>query len=118
MYAHVLVPDLIFGPHLPNPVSFRVEVLKVIKSTPELMYIPIVVAAVPMIPSSGKGRLRTGTATGHQKPGELHEIRRDSSNRAMSFGRAVTLSVPNLKRQPRKLFNGSSAATDRQDSEP
>jgi CheY-like chemotaxis protein len=42
--AHVPSPDLIF-PDLSQPRVSGLEVLKVIKSTPELMHIPIVVAA-------------------------------------------------------------------------
>jgi CheY-like chemotaxis protein len=43
-YAHVPTPDLIFL-DLSQPRASGLEVLKVIKSTPELMHIPIVVAA-------------------------------------------------------------------------
>jgi two-component system response regulator len=50
-YAHAPTPDLIFL-DLSQPRVSGLEVLKVIKSTPELMHIPIVVPQVPMIPSS------------------------------------------------------------------
>ena len=64
-YAHVPSPDLIFL-DLSQPRVSGLDVLKVFKSTPALMHIPIVVAAGsddPQVPHSGGVRAERGTVS-------------------------------------------------------
>jgi chemotaxis family two-component system response regulator Rcp1 len=72
-YAHVPIPDLIFL-DLSQPRVSGLEVLKVIKSTPELMHIPIVVAAGADDPKFVRAVYELNGNCFIRKPCELHEF--------------------------------------------
>jgi chemotaxis family two-component system response regulator Rcp1 len=72
-YADVPTPDLIFL-DLSQPRVSGLEVLKVIKSTPELMHIPIVVAAGSDDPQLVRAVYALNGNCFIRKPGELHEF--------------------------------------------
>jgi chemotaxis family two-component system response regulator Rcp1 len=72
-YANVPTPDLIFL-DLSQPRVFGLEVLKVIKSRPELMHIPIVVAAGSYDPQLVRAVYALNGNCFIRKPGELREF--------------------------------------------
>jgi two-component system, chemotaxis family, response regulator Rcp1 len=72
-YADVPIPDLIFL-DLSQPRVSGLEVLKVIKSTPELMHIPIVVAAGSDDPQLVRAVYALNGNCFIRKPGELREF--------------------------------------------
>ena len=74
-YANVRVPDLIFL-DLSQPRISGLEVLKKIKSTPELMHIPIVVAAGSDDPKFVREVYALNGNCFIRKPGELQEFAR------------------------------------------
>jgi chemotaxis family two-component system response regulator Rcp1 len=72
-YANVPLPDLIFL-DLSQPRVSGLEILRVIKSTPELMHIPIVVAAGSDDPQFVRAVYALNGNCFIRKPGELHEF--------------------------------------------
>ena len=72
-YAHVPIPDLIFL-DLSQPRVSGLEVLRVIKSTPELMHIPIVIAAGSDDPKFVREVYALNGNCFIRKPGELQEF--------------------------------------------
>jgi CheY-like chemotaxis protein len=89
-YAHVPSPDLIFL-DLSQPRVSGLEVLKVIKSTPELMHIPIVVAAGSDDPKFVRAVYALNGNCFIRKPGELHEFVRFIESCYGFWSRVVTL---------------------------
>jgi CheY-like chemotaxis protein len=90
-YAHVPIPDLIFL-DLSQPRVSGLEVLKVIKSTPELMHIPIVVAAGSDDPKFVRAVYALNGNCFIRKPGELQEFVRFIESCYEFWSRVVTLS--------------------------
>jgi two-component system, chemotaxis family, response regulator Rcp1 len=90
-YAHVPSPDLIFL-DLSQPRVSGLEVLKVIKSTPELMHIPIVVAAGSDDPKFVRAVYALNGNCFIRKPGELQEFVRFIESCYEFWSRVVTLS--------------------------
>jgi chemotaxis family two-component system response regulator Rcp1 len=95
-YAHVPIPDLIFL-DLSQPRVSGLEVLKVIKSTPALMHIPIVVAAGSDDPKFVRSVYALNGNCFIRKPGELAEFVRFIETCYQFWGNVVT-----LVRQPPK----------------
>jgi two-component system, chemotaxis family, response regulator Rcp1 len=95
-YAGVPKPDLIFL-DLSQPRVSGLDVLKVIKSTPELMHIPIVVAAGSDDPKFVRAVYALNGNCFIRKPGELHEFARFIESCYEFWSRVVTLCP-----QPRK----------------
>ena len=93
-YAHVPSPDLIFL-DLSQPRVSGLEVLKVIKSTPELMHIPIVVAAGSDDPKFVRAVYALNGNCFIRKPGELKEFVRFIESCYEFWSRVVTLCPPN-----------------------
>jgi two-component system, chemotaxis family, response regulator Rcp1 len=98
-YAHVLIPDLIFL-DLSQPRVSGLEVLRVIKSTPALMHIPIVVAAGSDDPKLVRAVYALNGNCFIRKPGELHEFVRFIESCYEFWSRVVTLS-PRQAMRPR-----------------
>ena len=92
-YAGVGVPDLIFL-DLSQPRISGLEVLKVIKSTPALMHIPIVVAAGSDDPKFVKAVYALNGNCFMRKPGELPEFARFIEACYEFWGSVVTLPSP------------------------
>jgi two-component system, chemotaxis family, response regulator Rcp1 len=90
-YADVPRPDLIFL-DLSQPRVSGLEVLKVIKSTPELMHIPIVVAAGSDDPKFVRAVYALNGNCFIRKPGELREFVRFIESCYDFWGKVVTLS--------------------------
>jgi chemotaxis family two-component system response regulator Rcp1 len=90
-YAHVPVPDLIFL-DLSQPRVSGLEVLRVIKSTPELMHIPIVVAAGSDDPKFVRAVYALNGNCFIRKPCELTEFVRFIETCYEFWGSVVTLS--------------------------
>jgi chemotaxis family two-component system response regulator Rcp1 len=90
-YVHVPIPDLIFL-DLSQPRVSGLEVLKVIKSTPELMHIPIVVAAGSDDPKFVRAVYALNGNCFIRKPGELQEFVRFIESCYEFWSRVVTLS--------------------------
>jgi chemotaxis family two-component system response regulator Rcp1 len=90
-YAHVPIPDLIFL-DLSQPRVSGLEVLKVMKSTPELMHIPIVVAAGSDDPKFVRAVYALNGNCFIRKPGELPEFVRFIESCYEFWSRVVTLS--------------------------
>jgi chemotaxis family two-component system response regulator Rcp1 len=95
-YARAPIPDLIFL-DLSQPRVSGLEVLKVIKSTPELMHIPIVVAAGSDDPKFVRAVYALNGNCFIRKPGELQEFVRFIESCYEFWSRIVTLCP-----QPRK----------------
>jgi two-component system response regulator len=89
-YANVGVPDLIFL-DLSQPRISGLEVLKMIKSTPELMHIPIVVAAGSDDPNFVRAVYALNGNCFIRKPGELAEFVRFIETCYEFWGNVVTL---------------------------
>jgi len=89
-YANVQPPDLIFL-DLSQPRVSGLEVLKVIKSTPELMHIPIVVAAGSDDPKFVRAVYTLNGNCFIRKPGELMEFVRFIETCYEFWGSVVTL---------------------------
>jgi two-component system, chemotaxis family, response regulator Rcp1 len=96
-YAQVPTPDLIFL-DLSQPRVTGLEVLKVIKSTPALMHIPIVVAAGSDDPKFVRTVYELNGNCFIRKPGELDEFVRFIESCYEFWGRVVTLA-----RQPQAV---------------
>ena len=92
-YAHVPSPDLIFL-DLSQPRVSGLEVLKVIKSTPALMHIPIVVAAGSDDPKFIRAVYALNGNCFIRKPGELQEFVRFIESCYEFWSRVVTLCPP------------------------
>jgi two-component system, chemotaxis family, response regulator Rcp1 len=90
-YAHAVVPELIFL-DLSQPRVSGLEVLKVIKSTPALMHIPIVVAAGSDDPKFVRAVYALNGNCFIRKPGELQEFVRFIESCYEFWGSVVTLS--------------------------
>jgi CheY-like chemotaxis protein len=93
--AHVPSPDLIFL-DLSQPRVSGLEVLKVIKSTPSLMHIPIVVAAGSDDPKFVRAVYALNGNCFIRKPGELQEFVRFIESCYEFWSRVVTLCPPEL----------------------
>jgi len=89
-YANVPLPDLIFL-DLSQPRVSGLEVLKVIKSTPALMHIPIVVAAGSDDPKFVRSVYALNGNCFIRKPGELPEFVRFIETCYEFWGSVVTL---------------------------
>jgi CheY-like chemotaxis protein len=89
-YASVRIPDLIFL-DLSQPRISGLEVLKVIKSTKELMHIPIVVAAGSDDPEFIRAVYALNGNCFIRKPGELKEFARFIESCYQFWGKVVTL---------------------------
>jgi len=92
-YAQVPTPDLIFL-DLSQPRVSGLEVLKVIKSTPSLMHIPIVVAAGSDDPKFVRAVYALNGNCFIRKPGELQEFVRFIESCYEFWSRVVTLCPP------------------------
>jgi two-component system, chemotaxis family, response regulator Rcp1 len=95
-YAKVPHPDLIFL-DLSQPRVSGLEVLKVIKSTPALMHIPIVVAAGSDDPKFVRSVYALNGNCFIRKPGELAEFVRFIETCYEFWGSVVTLAPPPRK---------------------
>ena len=96
-YADAPVPELIFL-DLSQPRVAGLEVLKIIKSTPELMHIPIVVAAGSDDPTFIRAVYALNGNCFIRKPSELNEFVRFIESCYEFWSRVVTLCPPGLKR--------------------
>ena len=90
-YTDAPTPDLIFL-DLSQPRVSGLEVLKIIKSTPELMHIPIVVAAGSDDPKFIRAVYALNGNCFIRKPGELQEFARFIESCYEFWSRVVTLS--------------------------
>jgi chemotaxis family two-component system response regulator Rcp1 len=90
-YSHAPSPDLVFL-DLSQPRISGLEVLKVIKSTPELMHIPIVVAAGSDDPKFVRAVYALNGNCFIRKPGELQEFVRFIESCYEFWSSVVTLS--------------------------
>ena len=90
-YANVSVPDVIFL-DLSQPNVSGLGVLKIIKSTPELMHIPIVVAAGSDDPDFVRSVYALNGNCFIRKPGELAEFLRFIETCHNFWGSVVTFS--------------------------
>jgi len=95
-YAKAPIPDLIFL-DLSQPKVSGLEVLKVIKSTPELMHIPIVVAAGSDDPAFVRAVYALNGNCFIRKPGELAEFVRFIETCYHFWSNVVTLAPPSPK---------------------
>jgi CheY-like chemotaxis protein len=89
-YASVRIPDLIFL-DLSQPRISGLEVLKVIKSTKELMHIPIVVAAGSDDPKFVRAVYELNGNCFIRKPGEMREFARFIESCYQFWATVVTL---------------------------
>jgi CheY-like chemotaxis protein len=89
-YSNVPIPDLIFL-DLSQPRVSGLEVLKVIKSTPALMHIPIVVAAGSDDPKFVRAVYELNGNCFIRKPGELDEFVRFIESCYEFWSKVVTL---------------------------
>jgi CheY-like chemotaxis protein len=89
-YADVGIPDLIFL-DLSQPTMSGLEVLKMIKATPDLMHIPIVVAAGSEDPTFVRAVYALNGNCFIRKPGELPEFARFIESCYEFWGSIVTL---------------------------
>jgi CheY-like chemotaxis protein len=99
-YTKVAIPDLVFM-DLSQPRAAGLEVLKMIKSTPALMHIPIVVAAGSDDPAFIRSVYALNGNCFIRKPGELTEFVRFIETCYQFWGRVVTL-APVLSTPRRK----------------
>jgi chemotaxis family two-component system response regulator Rcp1 len=100
-YSKVAVPDLIFL-DLSQPRVSGLEVLKVIKSTPDLMHIPIVVAAGSDDPKFVRSVYKLNGNCFMRKPGELTEFLRFIETCYEFWSQVVTLPPRAPKRRVKK----------------
>jgi len=89
-YTNVRIPDLIFL-DLSQPKISGLEVLKVIKSTKELMHIPIVVAAGSDDPKFVRAVYELNGNCFIRKPGEMKEFARFIESCYQFWATVVTL---------------------------
>lgn len=111
-YAKAPIPDLIFL-DLSQPKVSGLEVLKVIKSTPALMHIPIVVAAGSDDPAFVRAVYALNGNCFIRKPGELTEFVRFIETCYHFWSNVVTLAPPSSKRRriSRKMARLAFAAS-------
>jgi chemotaxis family two-component system response regulator Rcp1 len=95
-YSDVRIPDLVFL-DLSQPRISALEVLKVIKSTPELMHIPIVVAAGSDDPKFVRTVYELNGNCFIRKPSEMTEFLRFIEMCYQFWGNVVTLSPKTRK---------------------
>jgi CheY-like chemotaxis protein len=107
-YAKVPIPDLIFL-DLSIPRISSLEVLKVIKTTPNLMHIPIVVAAGSSDPKFIRAVYRLNGNCFIRKPNELTEFVRFIETCFEFWGNVATLMPKPTRRQGRKTTRAKSA---------
>jgi CheY-like chemotaxis protein len=100
-YRHVRVPDLVFL-DLSQPRISGLELLKVIKSTPELMHIPIVVAAGAHDPKFVRAVYELNGNCFIRKPSEMAEFLRFIQTCYQFWSHVVTLS-PRAARVKRRV---------------
>jgi chemotaxis family two-component system response regulator Rcp1 len=103
-YVNAPPPDLIFL-DLSQPRVSGLDVLKVIKSTPALMHIPIVVAAGSNDPEFVRAVYALNGNCLIRKPGELPEFVRFIETCYEFWGRVVTLAPPPHSRPTQKSTN-------------
>jgi CheY-like chemotaxis protein len=106
-YSDVPTPDLIFL-DLSQPRVSGLEVLKVIKSTPALMHIPIVVAAGSDDPKFVRAVYSLNGNCFIRKPGELQEFVRFIESCYEFWSRVVTL-CPAIPRSDNPTFEGTES---------
>jgi CheY-like chemotaxis protein len=92
-YANATLPDMIFL-DLSQPRVSGLEVLKVIKSTPKLLHIPIVVAAGSHDPEFVRSVYALNGNCFIRKPGELPEFVRFIATCYEFWSNIVTLAPP------------------------
>lgn len=95
-YSNVRIPDLIFL-DLSQPRISRLDVLKVIKSTPELMHIPIIVAAGSDDPKFVRAVYELNGNCFIRKPSEMAEFLRFIETCYQFWSNVVTLSPKTRK---------------------
>jgi CheY-like chemotaxis protein len=102
-FAYVPIPDMVFL-DLSQPRVSGLAVLKAIKSRPELMHIPVVVAAGSDNPKFVRAVYALNGNCFIRKPGELEEFVRCIETCYAFWSRVVTLAPPRkaLSRPPRK----------------
>ena len=100
-YDKVPIPDLVFL-DLSQPTVSGLDVLKVIKSTPALMHIPIVVAAGSDDPTFIRSVYALNGNCFIRKPGELAEFVRFIETCYQFWGRVVTLAPSGLRARQRR----------------
>jgi CheY-like chemotaxis protein len=101
-YNNVRIPDLVFL-DLSQPRISALEVLKVIKSTPELMHIPIVVAAGSDDPTFVRTVYELNGNCFIRKPSEMTEFLRFIETCYQFWGNVVTLSPKTRKAAVKSL---------------
>jgi two-component system, chemotaxis family, response regulator Rcp1 len=101
-YSHVRIPDLIFL-DLSQPRISGLDVLKVIKSTPELTHIPIVVAAGSDDPKFVRAVYELNGNCFIRKPSEMTEFLRFIETCYQFWGNVVTLSPKTRKAATKSL---------------
>jgi chemotaxis family two-component system response regulator Rcp1 len=106
-YSSALPPDMIFL-DLSQPRVSGLEVLKVIKSTPELMHIPIVVAAGSDDPKFVRAVYALNGNCFIRKPGELAEFVRFIETCYEFWGNVVTLAP-----HPRRVLSSTVDSPNR-----
>jgi len=100
-YAKVAIPDLVFL-DLSQPRVSGLKVLSVIKSTPELMHIPILVAAGSDDPEFVRSVYALNGNCFIRKPGDLTEFLRFIETCYEFWGRVVTLCPRDTRRTSKK----------------
>ena len=100
-YSDVAIPGLIFL-DLSQPTVSGLEVLKVLKSTPDLMHIPIVVAAGSDDPKFVRAVYKLNGNCFMRKPGELTEFLRFIETCYEFWGHVVRLPPKVAKRRAKK----------------
>ena len=111
-YTGVQIPDLIFL-DLSLPALSGLEVLKVIKSTPELMHIPIVVAAGSDDPEFVRAVYKLNGNCYIRKPGEIPQFVKFIESCYEFWGSVVTLApkgAPAAKGKSQKAPNQPAPA--------
>jgi len=101
-YARAPVPDLVFL-DLSQPKASGLDLLKLIKSTPRLMHIPIVVAAGSEDPKFIRAVYQLNGNCFIRKPGELTEFLRFIETCYEFWARVVTLYPKRRRKVPKKL---------------
>jgi two-component system, chemotaxis family, response regulator Rcp1 len=96
-YTEASVPDLIFL-DLSQPTLSALKIIRVVKSTPALMHIPIVVAAGSDDPKFVRSVYALNGNCFIRKPGEIESFVRFIETCYQFWGRVVTLAPPKTKR--------------------
>jgi two-component system, chemotaxis family, response regulator Rcp1 len=106
-YANVPIPDLIFL-DLSQPRMASLEVLKIVRSTPALTHIPIVVAAGSDDPQFVRSVYALNGNCFIRKPDELEEFARFIDTCYKFWCGVVTLAPPHHKTAPAMAGGGQS----------